>query len=306
MMLTFGPAVVVVGSVNLDTTIRVAMLPLPGETVLAATHHPQLGGKGANQAVAAAEAGASVAIVCALGDDPAAGQALGWLRSRAVEVRPVRDLTRPTGRAWVMVGADGENAILVDPGANAALTADLAIAAILDEMRGRASAAPTLVAQGEVAPAVVDAVAAFAREHGLRLVLNLAPVIEVGEATLRTAAPLIVNEGEATALARRHLGADSRPADLARRWGIDVIITLGAEGAAIISPDGEIRRVPAPPVDVVVDTSGAGDAFVGAVAAALSQGLSLDEAARNGVAAGARAVRRWGASGIGDEQGSNR
>ncbi|HUQ00577.1 MAG TPA: PfkB family carbohydrate kinase [Aeromicrobium sp.] len=306
MALTFGPGVVVVGSVNLDTTIRVAMLPLPGETVLAATHHHQLGGKGANQAVAAAEAGASVAIVCALGDDRAAGQALDWLRSRAVEVRPVRDRTRPTGRAWVMVGADGENAIVVDPGANAALTADLAIAAVLDEMRGRAKAAPTLVVQGEVAPAVVDAVAAFAREHSLRFVLNLAPVIEVGEATLRTAAPLIVNEGEATALARRHLGADSRPADLARRWGIDVIITLGAEGAAIIPPDGEIRRVLAPPVDVVVDTSGAGDAFVGAVAAALSQGLSLDEAAENGVAAGARAVRRWGASGIGDEQGSNR
>ncbi|MEU4233799.1 PfkB family carbohydrate kinase [Nonomuraea sp. NPDC026600] len=306
MVLTFEPAVVVVGSVNLDTTIRVAMLPLPGETVLAATHHHQLGGKGANQAVAAAEAGASVAIVCALGDDRAAGQALDWLRARAVEVRPVRDRTRPTGRAWVMVGADGENAIVVDPGANAALTADLAIAAVLDEMRGGARAAPTLVVQGEVAPAVVDAVAAFAREHGLRLVLNLAPVIEVGEATLRTAAPLIVNEGEATALARRHLGADSRPADLARRWGIDVIITLGAEGAAIIPPDGEIRRVSAPPVDVVADTSGAGDAFVGAVAAALSQGLSLDEAAENGVAAGARAVRRWGASGIGDEQGSNR
>ncbi|SDM06593.1 PfkB family carbohydrate kinase [Nonomuraea jiangxiensis] len=306
MAFTFEPTVVVVGSVNLDTTVHVAMLPVPGETVFAATNHQQLGGKGANQAVAAAEAGATVTIVCALGDDPAAEQALGWLRSRAVEVRPVRDQTRPTGQAWIIVDDKGENAIVVDRGANAALTADLAIAAVLDRTRGSDRTTTTLVAQGEVDPAVVHAVAAFAREHGLRFVLNLAPVIEVSEATLRTAAPLIVNEGEATALTRRHLGEDSRPADLARRWGIDIVITLGAEGAAIISPDGEIRRVPAPLVDVVVDTSGAGDAFAGTVAAALSRGLSLYEAAEHGVAAGARAVRRWGASGIGDEQGSNR
>ncbi|GLW11537.1 ribokinase [Microtetraspora sp. NBRC 13810] len=242
MALTFEPTVVVVGSVNLDTTIRVAMLPLPGETVLAATNHRRLEGKGANQAVAAAEAGASVGIVCAPGEDHAAAQALRWLRSRAVEVRPVRDQTRPTGRAWVMVDDHGENAIIVDRCANAALTPDLAIAAVLDRTRARGGANATLVAQ----------------------------------------------------------------ADIARRWGIDVIITLGAEGAAIISPDGGIRRVPAPPVDVVVDTSGAGDALVGAVAAALSRGLSLHEAAEDGVAAGARAVRRWGASGIGHEQGSNR
>jgi len=279
--------VVVVGSLNQDLTRYVAELPRPGETVFAARAASALGGKGANQAVAASRVGATVMFVGAVGSDLAGADARRALAAAGIETRELTEATTAaTGTALITVDARGENTIVVDSGANLAVRPADAAAAV-----DRAGRDAVVVCQGELAPAVVDAAALAARRAGSRFVLNLAPVIEVAAATLATADPLVLNELEAEQL----LGTpDADPAAaLHRRHGAPIVVTLGGRGARLVTSHADVT-IPATHVEHVVDTTGAGDAFCGVLAASLARGFDLETAVRFGVAAGGIAVASAG------------
>ena len=276
-------AVVVVGSINADETLPVGRWPQPGETaLLTGPIRAGLGGKGANQAVAAALAGAHVSFVGAIGTDAAAATVRDALRGHGIDVHGIRSAPTGTGRAIIVVDPGGENLILVDPGANAARTGDDVRAA-----SARVRAADVVLAQGEIPAVVVDALATLCREVGTRFVLNLAPPIPVAPETLATADPLIVNEIEAAQVGLDPAGPGVGPAR-------SLVVTLGAAGVELRTPAGA-TRLPARVVDVV-DTTGAGDAFAGSLGAGLADGLDLEAAARFAVDASAFAVTRAGAS----------
>lgn len=291
------PHVIVVGSVNVDMTLYLGSLPEIGETVMVREVLQAVGGKGANQAVAAALSGVSSSLVAAVGADDAAVFVTAELARAGVRLLSSVVPSSPTGRAWISVDAAGENTIVVHSGANAELTANAAVAALSDAGGGLGTDAVVLT-QGEIPGPTVDAVAAFAQRNGLRFVLNLAPVVYVEESTLTEASPLIVNELEWRQLAARLTGSADRAGELAGRLKTDVVVTRGADGASVLSPDGSVADVPSVVVEHVVDTSGAGDAFVGALAAALAESGTLRDAVDAAVRAGAHAVTSKGASQI--------
>ena len=272
--------IAVVGSVNRDVVVTVDRLPEPGETVVGADHFESPGGKGANQAVAAARLGADVSFYGAVGDDPPGRALVAGLAAEGVATTGVRLIPDvPTGLAVITVDAAGENTIVVVPGANAALgTEDVA------EWSRALAAADVLLLQQEVPVAVVAAAVTVATGT---VVLNPAPARPVDVATLAAVDVLVPNRSEAALL------ADSdRLGDLAA-LGPLVVVTLGAEGAAIVDSAG-VTAVPAPQV-TAVDTTGAGDAFCGALAASLASGASLRAAVDRAVGAGALATTRSGA-----------
>ena len=277
------PVVVVVGSVNADLVVSVKALPRAGETVTGGTFARHGGGKGANQAVAAARAGARVALVGAVGTDDLGDEALRELGAESIDVAAVQRLADvATGVAVIVVDERGENQIAVASGANAALTADAVTAALAPLLGG----AGVVLLGHEVPPEVVSAGARAARAAGWRVILNPAPARELVDDL--DGVILTPNAEEARALT----GA-ADPAAAARalnaRTGAPVLITLGADGALL---DGE--RYPAPPVDVV-DTTGAGDAVNGALAARLAAGEPLAEAVRFALAAASLSTRAPGA-----------
>ncbi|MFD6135091.1 ribokinase [Isoptericola sp. NPDC060257] len=283
--------VVVVGSTNADLLVGVTAHPAPGETVLGHGMRVMSGGKGANQAVAAARLGADVAFVGAVGDDEFADAALAGLRSAGVDLTALVVVPgRRTGIAIVTVSDDGENSIVVVPGANAAVD-EAVVGAHVDLVGGAA----TVVLQGEIPRAAIEAAARSARG---RLVVNLAPVLDVDEDVLLRADPLVLNEHEARLVA----GALDVPAEeseevlvrgLLARGVPSVVLTLGPRGA-LVGLDDDVTEVPAPRVRAV-DTTGAGDAFVGALAHGLARGDGLVDAARTAARVGAYAVRSPGA-----------
>lgn len=289
--------VVVVGSVNADLLTRVAVHPAPGETVLGRSMSVLAGGKGANQAVAAARLGAEVAFVGAVGDDSFAGQATSGLRSAGVDLSALATVPGPTGIAIVTVSADGENSIVVIPGANAAIAAGTVSA-----HAATVAGADVVVLQGEIPRAATETAARLANG---RVVLNLAPVIELSADVVRRADPLVVNEHEAR-LALELLGGPAVPDDdhaaaaraLTEAGVASVVITLGSAGALVAIRSGEaevvVTPVPSPKVSAV-DTTGAGDAFVGALASRLAAGDELLDAARLAARVGAYAVTGVGA-----------
>jgi len=279
--------IAVVGSINQDAFVYVDAFPKAGETVLARDGATGLGGKGANQAIAAALLGASVSFIGAVGSDAAGSSALAALSADGVATDTIdaRD-DAATGAAYITVDAAGENTIIVHSGANAVVTA-AGVTAALD----RVDAPALVLAQGELPAVAVDAAAAWARGARLRFVLNLAPVIEVAPATLSAADPLVVNEGEAAELLGH--ASDDPAGELAAQLGTSVVVTLGAAGASVAA-DGRTWALPSPKPERVVDTTGAGDAFVGALAAALAAGHPLEYAVRVGVAAGSFAVQAGG------------
>jgi len=281
--------IVVFGSINLDVVARVARLPRAGETVAGDALAVLPGGKGANQALAARRAGAAVAMAGAAGNDVFAAMALGELAAAGVDLAAVARVDAPTGMALIHVDAQGENSITVIPGANARADAT----AIPDAMLGPGS---TLLLQLEVPIAAVAAVATRARRCGARVVLNAAPAHELPPALLGALHVLIVNELEAAALGRT-LGTATGPEGFAtaihRRHHCATIVTLGA-GGALAAADGDLLRVPAPSIGVL-DTTGAGDAFTGALAAALDRGAAWPRALAEGVAAGSLACLAAGA-----------
>ncbi|MSO71784.1 MAG: ribokinase [Alphaproteobacteria bacterium] len=271
--------ITVFGSINLDQVMRVRRLPRPGETVLARGALTAPGGKGANQAVAAARAGARVAMVGRVGRDPQAEAALSGLRAAQVDLRHVATGEAPTGVAAVWVEESGENAIVVASGANALVSAADLPDALL-------TAGATLLLQMEVMAEANWAAIRRAQAAGMRVVLNLAPAAKVPPEVRGKIDRLIVNEGEARALS----GIDDPLAaarSLAALHGLVCIVTLGARGALAVGRDGgfAISSLDITPID----TAGAGDAFVGVFAASEDQGYPLPEALRRASVAGALA-----------------
>jgi ribokinase len=267
--------VVVLGSLNVDLVARVDSHPRPGETVLARGPLQQFaGGKGGNQAVAAAAAGARVTMVGAVGDDDGGLSYLARLQSRGIDVSGVQLVRgQATGQAWITVDDDGENAIVVIPGAN---EADHTVATAVGTMEP----GDVLLMQLEVPMGVVAEAARRAHDRGARVVINAAPYAALPHDVAALADPVVVNEHEALAM------ADS---DVVPR---SVLVTFGAQGC---SWDGERYDGSPVPAEEVVDTTGAGDAFCGALAAALSDGASREEAVRRAADAGAFAVQHRGA-----------
>ncbi|WP_026545195.1 ribokinase [Arthrobacter sp. 35/47] len=290
-MSTRPPGVVVVGSINADLVVTLERHPQPGETLLGRTMTVMPGGKGANQAVAAAKLGASTTMVGAVGRDAYTDVALSGLLAAGVHTDGVERLGTTTGVAIVEVDDDGENTIVVIPGANGEVSPSLVSSAV-----GLIADAGVLVLQGEIPAASVAAAVAAARG---RVLINLAPVVELERSTLLRADPLVVNEHEGALVLRQLTGAPA-PSDhaetaralLACGFG-SVVMTLGGAGALLATSSG-VLEVPAPRVSVV-DTTGAGDAFVGALAARLVAGDPLPDAVTFAVRVGAFAVGAEGA-----------
>ncbi|RZU62717.1 ribokinase [Zhihengliuella halotolerans] len=282
--------VTIIGSSNADLAVTMDRLPGPGETVLAHSFITTPGGKGANQALAARLAGAETEFIGAVGRDANADVALGMLAEAGVELSRVRRVDEPTGVALISIDAAAENSIAVVPGANATVTAD--VVAELGEVRG------VVVLQGEIPAAAVEQAAAAAE----RVVLNLAPVIAVDLDVIRAADPLVVNEHEA-ALVLEQFGGDgpAAPEDAARALlghGVrSVVITLGAAGSLVAEPHDDGARLSR--VDAIraeaVDTTGAGDAYTGALAARLAAGDELIAAAGFAARFSAASVAKPGA-----------
>ena len=267
--------VVVLGSLNVDLVTRVERHPRPGETVLGTGLVRLAGGKGANQAVAAAAAGASVAMVGCVGDDAGGTAYRARLTARGVDVHAVRVVPGvASGHAVVTVAEDGENSIVVVRGANELL--DEREVAALDGLRP----GDVLLVQLEVPRAVVCTAVRRAAGRGARVVLNIAPYAALPPDVVALADPVVANEHEMAALAEA--GAEPR----------SVLVTFGANGA---SWDGVTVPAHLVPAAEVADTTGAGDAFCGALAAALARGAGREKALDAALAAGAAAVLHEGA-----------
>ena len=284
--------VFVVGSINQDFVLKVERRPEPGETVTGAELALFPGGKGANQAIAAARLGADVAILGRVGEDPFGRELVVNLRDNGVDTSRVEAVTDvPTGSAFITVTPDGENAIVVSPGANRRFGPAEIRAASEDLRKAR-----LLLAQLEVEVEAVEMAAYTVAGNGGRVLLNLAPPREVSGDFIRLSDPLVVNEHEAAFL----LGEDAQTPEESAGKLLDLgppsaVVTLGGAGA-ILATENSSRHFPAPEVQVV-DTTGAGDAFVGALAAKLAEGTLLEEAVPYAVLAGAVAVMREGAQG---------
>jgi len=287
------PRIVVVGSSNTDLTVIAGRLPEVGETVLGGRLVQAGGGKGANQAVAAARAGADVTFVARTGDDEFGRAMIESLRREGIDTAcMVTDARAASGVALIMVDSAGENLIAVAPGANAGLCpADVAAA------RPHMARADLLLLQLEVPLEAVSAAVQAARREGVPVLLNPAPAPEPG--ALAELLPgldyLTPNRGEAARLAG--MEPDEEPERIGRNLleaGVGtVVLTLGAEGACLCDGSG-CARLAAPRVDAV-DTVGAGDCFCGALAVALAEGRSLREAARFATCAAALSVQKIGA-----------
>ena len=282
--------VVVFGSINLDLVTRVERFPAPGETLSGSEFATHAGGKGGNQALAAARAGAEVQMYGAVGRDSFAGTATALLDAGGVDLRGVAAVDAPTGCATILVDAKGENSIVVVAGANAHVDA----MAVPDS----ALASDTLLVLQQEVPAEANAtLIARARGLGARIVLNAAPARALTRELLQQIDVLIVNENEATAVAGI-FGWPTLPEAFASAVTsqiseLTVIVTLGAAGA-LCCVYGESLHIAAPDINVV-DTTGAGDAFVGVLAAGLDGGAAQADAMRLAVAAGSLACTMHGA-----------
>ena len=284
-----GEQIAVVGALNRDIVVRVDRIPAPGETVLGHDVSSHRGGKGANQALAAARLGSSVGLVGRVGADTEGTSYLRALVQEGVDVDGVSvDIDHSTGQAYILVDDAAENVIAVVAGANARLsTESVAAATALLE-----SSAVT-VAQLEVP---LEAVKAAASLSGGRVIVNAAPAQRLGPEMLSLVDVLVVNRSELAVLtggrpARTTAAVMTQAAKL--RGPRAVVVTLGSEGA-VLAGEGEKLHVPAPVVDAV-DTTGAGDAFCGALADGLARNWSLEEATAWAVGAGAVAVTKLGA-----------
>lgn len=304
------PVVVVCGSTNVDTFASVTGFPAPGETVIGQRGIQSLGGKGANQAAASAHLGnprgVRTVFLSAVGraeEDPLSELAMGELEVHGVDVRHVARVAEPTGQAFIMNDATGENIIVVMSGANETVN-PLDYVGLL---RGSGAGAEegsalgevkVLLAQGELTPehsALLPELAAAV--PGARFVLNLAPVTTRDEKLIAAADPLMVNEIEAADVLG--LPRDTPQEELFAQLGAvakSAVVTLGSQGAAIIVPGEEVQIVASPPSPEVVDTTGAGDAFAGTFSAALAAGETMVRAAQLGACAGSLATRKNGAA----------
>ncbi|HOT33058.1 MAG TPA: ribokinase [Rhodoglobus sp.] len=275
-------SVIVVGSANVDQVFRVERIPSPGETVLSTGFSTARGGKGQNQAVAAARAGAPTAFIAALGDDAFGSDTRAGLIDDGVDVTGVRSLDAATGTALIAVDSVGENTIIVEAGANRLLvdlqSADAAAIA----------ASSVLAMQLEIPLETVIAAARIARAADTTVMLNAAPIRDLPAELLSSLDILVVNEHEAS-----HLAGERDWRELTEQVPV-VVVTLGSEGALLLRRGSDEVRVAAPSVHAV-DATGAGDTFCGAFAAGLAEDMELEQALRFAVTAASLSVQSYGA-----------
>jgi ribokinase len=281
------PKIVVVGSANTDMVVRAQHLPLPGETVLGGKFVMTAGGKGANQAVAAARLGADVSFVARLGRDIFGDRALVGYQTESINTAYiVRDEEEASGVALIVVDEAAENIIAVAPGANGRLS--------VEDVRAAEPAfreADVVLVQLEIPLEAVRAAIELAKQHNVSAILNPAPARTLPEDILCGVAVLTPNENEAARLIGEKV--DAVLEGLIARGAGSVVMTCGAAGCEVLS-DGKRQRVPGFHVEAV-DTTGAGDCFNGALAVALARGFAMIEAVRYANAAAALAVTRFGA-----------
>jgi ribokinase len=287
------PRILVVGSSNTDLTVAVPRIPRPGETILGGEFTTAAGGKGANQAVAAARCGGNVTFIARVGRDVFGQQAIAGFRQDRINTRfIVRDSARPTGVALIFVASDGQNSIGVASGANSFLSE-------VDVRRAEPAFAHAdlLLAQLETPLTTVVAAVELAAKHRLPIILNPAPARELPDALLRKVSILTPNENEAELLTGIKVTNDRTAAQAAkklhRRGARTVIITLGPRGAFVSDFAGG-RRLPGFRVRAV-DTTAAGDIFNGALAVAVAKGQGMAAAVQFAAAAAALSVTRTGA-----------
>jgi ribokinase len=282
--------ITVFGSINVDLVARVAALPGPGETVLAPDYTVVAGGKGANQAVAAARAregsGAKTHMIGCVGRDGFADIALATMRDCTIDLSAVVAVAEPTACAMIGVDPAGANQIIVASGANRHLRA-----AQLDD--GLLGVDTTLVLQLEVDPGETWAVIARAKVRGARVILNTAPAAPVPPDVAASCDILVMNEIEAVMLSSHGNDPVEAARALSLDWGVTTVVTLGAEGAWAFEP-GATWRIRALAVEAI-DSTAAGDAFVGVLAAALDGGSTLAEALGRASVAGGLACETAGA-----------
>lgn len=285
--------VVVVGSLNMDLVVRAPRIPAPGETLLGGEFHTVPGGKGANQAVAAARLGARVSMVGRLGADDFATQLLANHEADGIDHSAViQDASTTTGVALIVVADDGQNSIVVASGANMQVTPD-----DVDAAAETIAAADVLLLQLEIPLDAVQRAAEIAHEHGVPVVLNPAPARDLPADLLSRVDVLIPNESETALLTGLPVDTGAELEAAARALldrGISTaILTLGARGA-MLATGSEVEIIPTFKVQPV-DTTAAGDAFVAGFSVALAEGKPVAEAVRWGNAAGALAATRLGA-----------
>jgi len=283
------PRVLVVGSANIDLVVETPRTPAAGETLLGRRFTTGFGGKGANQAVMAALAGAEVALVACLGADAHGAQTRAELARRGIDataVTEVDDVASGIAQIWVEDG--GANRIVVVPGANDRLDPRHVADAV------RRDRAAVVVGQLEVPQAATAAGFAAARARGAVTLLNPAPAAALADDLLATTDWLVPNEVELAALAGADPASDADLAAFARAAGLRLVVTLGSEGAALVRTDGTVLRAPAPRV-AALDSTGAGDAFVGTLAARLAAGDDEERALGAALRCAADSVTRLGA-----------
>lgn len=286
--------ILVVGSINLDLVIRSPHIPGPGETVLGTDFGTFPGGKGANQAVAAARQGADVTFLGRVGKDEFGKQLLDGLKAEGIAVQHVGiDKEAPSGVAFITLDAHGENCIVVAPGANYKLSRE-----IIRQAEIAFTHTDLLLVQLEIPLDTVMAAVGKAKEQGMRVVLNPAPAQMLPDGLFSRVDVLIPNESECAMLSGHPVGSlneiQAAAAVLIDKGVGSVVVTLGDRGAYLLERDLPGIHIPAYRVEVV-DTTSAGDAFLGAFSVSLSEGNSLVESVKRGCAAGALAATRLGA-----------
>lgn len=280
------PSIIVVGSCNLDLIAYTEVLPAPGETVLALATAEIPGGKGANQAVAAARAGGRVELIGAVGTDPAGDRLVATLVDAGVGTDRLARVPVDTGTARITVDAAGQNTIVVAPGANS-------LASLAAQDTAAIARADVLLLQLELPIDVVSAAAGVAHHHGTVVVLTPAPAAPLPAELVGAVDLLLPNEGEAC-----HL-AGAAAVEAALEWMLErvpaAVVTQGARGCVYAERGGRRLAVPAPAVDAV-DTTAAGDTFAGALAVTIGEGQDMGAGLRWATAAAALSVQRRGAA----------
>ena len=282
--------ILVIGSLNADLVVRAPRFPAPGETISGEDLAIIPGGKGANQAVAAARHGISVAMVGRVGNDSFGPTLIQNLQNNKVDTTYVQVDESATGTAIIVVDSNGQNSIVLSPGANGKVTpADVDAVPFQD--------ADMLLLQLEIPLETVIYAASIARRNGLRVILNPAPARQLPDSLLADVDILVPNESELGLLSGSPVtdleSARSAARTLLAKGVKTVIVTLGSNGALLVT-DENIQHIPSFKVSVI-DTTAAGDAFIGGLAAALLKGKPLEEAVRYGNASGALAATKFGA-----------
>ncbi len=291
--------ILVIGSLNADLVVRAPRFPAPGETIRGEDLVTVPGGKGANQAVAAARLGADVAMIGRVGADSFGASLVENLKQNHVDATHVtRDISAATGTAVIVVDSHGQNSIVLSPGANAKVKpADVEPASFSDPSADSGQRVKLLLLQLEIPVETVIHAARLAKQNGVRVLLNPAPARQLPDELLSNSDYLLPNETELSLLTHQAVSdmasVETAARSLVTRGAKNVIVTLGANGALIVSKDA-IKHIPSFKVNVV-DTTAAGDAFIGGFAVALLNGKSLEDAVQYACACGALAVTKFGA-----------